>query len=106
MIRLPSEIIIPSLFGSEYEEVDKKIFLTEFMADFTKCVHKKSNDDSAIEYVPTQVVTEYIRHILKSSSGGTYDGIIYPSSANQKDAIVLFDDEELNLVKTGSEDMP
>ena len=104
MIRLPSKIIIPSLFGSEYKEQGNKIFLTEFIADFTKRISTEGNHDSAIEYVPTQVVTEYIRHILKPSSGGSYEGIIYPSSVNQKDAIVLFDDEELDLVKTGFED--
>ena len=108
MIRLPSEITItiPSLFGDEFKEMGKKIFLRNFIVDFTKHVDKKSNDDSAIEYVPTQVVTEYIRHILKLSSGASYDGIIYPSSVNQKDAIVLFDDDELDLLDWGFEDMP
>ena len=33
-----------------------------------------------IEYVPPQVFTEYVRHLLKSPGGASIDGISYPSS--------------------------
>ncbi len=42
--------------------------------------------------VPTQVVTEYFRHIYQTSDGKSIDGMIYPSSKTGEKAIVIFTD--------------
>ncbi len=55
------------------------------------------DDRIHIEYVPTQVVTEYVRNTL-SVEGKPIDGIRYASSRNNSGtAIVLFADQD-NLV--------
>ena len=46
-----------------------------------------------IDYVPNQVVTEYIRFVFSDKTVTGLDGIIYPSSKNWKSkAIVIFAD--------------
>ena len=52
-------------------------FIREFIDDFTKPVDRTS---SSIDYVPTQVVTEYIRRRMKTGNGESFDGIRYESS--------------------------
>ena len=52
-------------------------FIREFIDDFTKPVDRTS---SSIDYVPTQVVTEYIRRRMKTGNGASFDGIRYESS--------------------------
>jgi hypothetical protein len=58
-----------------------------------------------IEYVPTQIVTEFFRYPFSEDNKISIDGIIYPSSKNiGKKACVLFFDsnkckEELVLMK-------
>lgn len=41
----------------------------------------------------------------KTKSGEKFDGIVYPSSKNRKDAVVLFNDEVLKFVDNGFKDM-
>ena len=91
---------IPSIFDSERrEERTDKRFLAEFINDFTKPIEK--NDKSHVEYVPTQVVTEYFRHIFQTDNGAKLDGIMYESSKSlenlstfENSAIVLFANNE------------
>ena len=33
-----------------------------------------------LEYVPTQVITEWFRHVFRTSEGEQIDGIVYPSA--------------------------
>jgi RES domain-containing protein len=73
-------------------------FMHSFVKDITKPVKKDGYEH--IEYVPTQVITEYFRysfvaiHKLKKN----IDGIIFPSSKNRnKRSIVLFMDHEQSL---------
>lgn len=66
-------------------------FLIDFIDDFSKPITR--DDRSHIEYVPTQIVTEYFRHIFRSNKNEKLDGIIYPSSKKKdKSAIVIFAD--------------
>lgn len=44
---------------------------------FIREVSKRVKDEDPLEYVPTQVVTEYVRHLFR---GGTVKAIRYPSS--------------------------
>lgn len=61
--------------------------------DFTKDVKKDGKEH--IEYVPTQVVTEFFRYSFNKNRKYKIDGIIYPSSKNNKnEALVFFWDNE------------
>lgn len=65
----------------------------DFISDFTKPIER--SDREHIDYVPTQIVTEYFRHIFKLNDKTNIDGVIYPSSKNQgKKAIVIFADSK------------
>lgn len=66
-------------------------FLYHLVADMSKGVVKDEMEH--LEYVPTQVVTEYLRYAFKTKSIESIDGIIYPSSKNWRSkAIVIFAD--------------
>lgn len=69
------------------------IFLKSFVEELSKPIEK--NDKSHIEYVPTQVFTEYIRHAYKDEDDNKFEGIIYPSSVNPLGiSCVLFVDND------------
>jgi hypothetical protein len=71
-------------------------FLWNFVTDLSKTVSKDGKEH--IEYVPTQVVTEYIRYILTKNSKSKVGGIIYPSAKFYKrKACVLFLNNEESL---------
>jgi hypothetical protein len=85
---------IPSIFeeGSS-ERRHNLLFLRDFLKDFTQPIKKDGCEH--VEYVPTQVVAEYIRHIYRHPSGASIDGILYPSAkAKGKSACVLFIDND------------
>ena len=44
------------------------------------------DDKVHIKYVPTQVVTEFVRHLLKGAQGEPLDGILYRSSRARVDS--------------------
>jgi hypothetical protein len=49
------------------------------------------NGREHVEYVPTQVVTEYFRHIFATRDGARPDGIVYPSAQHEDgESLVLF----------------
>jgi hypothetical protein len=81
----------PSVFELESREMRHNIrFLHSFLQDFTKPVAKDGREH--IEYVPTQVISEYVRHVLKLG-GNRVDGIVYSSSRRKgHEACVLFFD--------------
>jgi len=73
--KLPS-IEIPSVFSKEYDWriVEAEKFLTEFIAEISQPTR---SEDNLLEYVPTQVLGEYIRKLGA-------EGIAYRSSQNRK----------------------
>lgn len=75
-------IKIPSLFSPEYDHQLNwaKEFLVSFCAEVSKPIN---DDDVSIEYIPTQILSEYIR--MKG-----YDGIRYASSLTNKYNYTLF----------------
>jgi len=81
---------IPSLFDQDRNYLRPPIiFLHSFLSDFAKRIQKDGNEH--IEYVPTQIVTEYFRHIFRDEKGKPIQGIIYPSSLRpNSQSIVLF----------------
>jgi hypothetical protein len=86
-LRQPPEI--PSLFDAEKAK-DRGFarFMQEFIADFQKPVTTGGD----VDFVPTQVVTEYFRSIMRVE-GRSVDGVLYSSTRHQGgDAVVLFAD--------------
>ena len=83
---------VPSLFDEENRyDRDSLSFLNSFVKDFSKPIDRK--DRAHVDYVPTQIVTEYFRHVLTLDSGQKIDGVIYPSSKSVgSNCIVLFAD--------------
>ena len=83
---------IPSIFDTEgrkdYHEIK---FLHQFTEDISKPIPKNSKLEH-IEYIPTQVVTEYFRYIL-SEKYKPIDGLAYRSAKDKKGlCVALFFD--------------
>lgn len=85
---------IPSIFDQTARSDRTWLrFLAEFAADLARPINK---DDTAIEYVPTQIITEYIRDHLPSPDGRPIDAIRYPSSINTPNGVcwVIFANQD------------
>ena len=63
-------------------------FLHHFNENITKRVDPK--DTNHLQYIPTQVFTEFLRYMFKDSKGHQIDGLIYGSSKTMEKNIVLF----------------
>ncbi len=91
LTRMPE---LPSQFDPENR--DKRmplVFLHSFERDLTRPVAR--DDGAHTEYVPTQVVTEYVRHRLTTPDGMRVDGILYRSSRDRnRIAVVLFAEDK------------
>jgi hypothetical protein len=94
MIDLSRPFEVPTIFDEEGKKTRTKLqFLEDFIEDFTKPIDRE--DRAHIDYVPTQIVTEYFRHVFKTADGIPCDGVIYPSSKSPgKRALVIFADSE------------
>jgi hypothetical protein len=81
---------IPSVFDTErHGTIHALRFLHAFAADISQPIARDGREH--IEYVPTQIVTEYFRRIFRLADGSSLDGIIYRSSRNAgTEALVLF----------------
>lgn len=99
VIDLSSIPEIPSYFDkSQWQHFYHVVFLHDFVEDLVKPISRDAKVH--IEYVPTQVVTEFLRYALKNKAKKRIrvDGIIYPSSRiNGNKACVLFSDHEESL---------
>ena len=74
MDRLQS-FFIPSLLDPKLQKLRPYYrFMRDFITDFTKPIER--SDRAHAEYVPTQVVTEYFRHVYRTEEGAQIDGII------------------------------
>jgi hypothetical protein len=87
-----SKIPYISPFDQEHWELfDRLQFLHRFLDDVSKPVAHDGKEH--IEYIPTQVITEYFRHKFFRNGSEPIDGIIYPSSKNRRlNACVIFMD--------------
>ena len=69
----------PSMFnGQTQDERGPLRFLHRFVMEATIPITKDGAEH--IEYVPTQVVTEFFQHILVDDNGNHFDGLLYPSA--------------------------
>lgn len=86
---------ITSLFDkAKWEDFHSIVFLHDFVDNLVKPISRDAKIH--LEYVPTQIVTEYFRYARsKKKIRIKVDGIIYPSSKNPGlNACVLFFDHE------------
>lgn len=63
-------------------------FLHYFNENITKRVDPK--DTNHLQYIPTQVFTEFLRYMFRDAKGEQVDGLIYGSSKTEEKNIVLF----------------
>lgn len=85
---------LPSIFDSKSR---KNYYLVLFFLTFAKEIAKEIHHDGRqhIEYIPTQILTEYFRYVFEDISEIKVDGIKYNSSKAPNDkCIVLFLDNE------------
>ncbi|MBB5645914.1 HEPN-associated N-terminal domain-containing protein [Pedobacter cryoconitis] len=108
LTKLPA---LPSIFDpAKRNNYFSIMFLEKFVQDLSKPIEKDGSEH--IEYVPTQIITEYFRYTYEDRTGGSVDGIIYPSSKlGGKYACVLFYDhvesiKKLEFVDTKLETTP
>ena len=81
---------MPSIFDERHRHLRPGIqFLTRFIADFVRPIVKDGREH--IEYVPTQIVTEYFRHVYPAGEGGPVQGVLYNSAQDADgECCVLF----------------
>lgn len=84
----------PSIFGvKNKKKYYLKLFLSSFIQDISKEIKKDGKEH--IEYVPTQVVTEFLKYSFNKNRKNNISGIIYPSSQhkNHKSCVFFWDDD-------------
>jgi hypothetical protein len=81
---------VPSVFDIDHQGLIHPLrFLHEFAEDISQPIARDGREH--IDYVPTQIVTEYFRRVFRTSDGLQLDGIIYRSAKNPAErAFVLF----------------
>jgi hypothetical protein len=84
---------LPSIFDdNRRNEREGLIFLEHFIEEISKPVTKDGSEH--IEYVPSQVVSEYFALVFQPAKGKNLDGILYPSSVHSGGRnLVLFPSE-------------
>lgn len=81
---------IPGVFDRENRHLRRPIsFLHEFVEELARPIERNRREH--VDYVPTQVVTEFIRHRHRTPDNSAIDGILYRSSREYGDiSVVLF----------------
>lgn len=78
------------LFDEEIPEgiINSQIFLRHFVKDISQPIKKDGSEN--IDYVPTQIVTEYLKYKCLAPNGKRVRGILYPSSLGKGESCALF----------------
>jgi hypothetical protein len=81
---------VPTVFEVERREIRPwLLFLHQFSDEVSKPVDHAQREH--LEYVPTQIVTEYFRHAFESEYGARVDGLLYRSASREDGrCVVLF----------------
>lgn len=94
---------VPSIFDECNRHLRTPlIFLHSFLRDVTRPIKKDGREH--IEYVPTQIVSEYFRYVFRDSKKAPIKGIIYPSSIVNRGASCALFFENDNVVQDGNFD--
>lgn len=90
---------IPSVFEPEkYDERHNVIFLRRLRDALTAEIKKDGREH--IDYIPTQVVSEYFRYRFNDNQGSRVDGLYYPSVKNPAGMnAVIFESDNDELKK-------
>ena len=90
LLDLTQKIEMPSFYeADESDYYEEAAFLASFIADITQPIERDGREH--IEYVPTQIVTEYLRRTFRAPDDKHLDGIIYPSAHTSRGkCLVLF----------------
>ena len=83
-----TDIPKPMFWEQKQDYREQLSFLNIFSKEISKPADK--DDKNHIEYVPTQVFTEYLRFVFKYYGKDNLDGLKYRSSINNRPCIVLF----------------
>ena len=67
------------------------LFLKQFHKEIARPLKK---EETEVEYVPSQIFTEYLRYLCKGRNEKPYDGIIYSSSLTGERNVALFYDNK------------
>ena len=89
VIDLTQHLRCPSIFSDKRHKHEMVQFLYKFTDEISKPVAHDGSEH--IEYVPTQVVSEYFAQAFKDAKSKRVDGLIYPSAVVQSGKnLVLF----------------
>ena len=89
VIDLSHHLRCPSVFSEKRPEYEMVQFLYAFRDEISKTVAHDGSEH--VEYVPTQVVSEYFSQVFTYSVGKKVDGLVYPSAVvNGGKNLVLF----------------
>lgn len=85
---------VPSIFDEKRRDLRTAAsFLHHFASEVSKPLPSLARED--VDYVPTQIVTEFVRDVLGGRDGQSYMGIVYRSAARSEGlSCVLFVDAE------------
>lgn len=99
LVELPET---PSIFDLVYGDIrDLVLFTRWFVGQITKPV--LAHDRPQVDYIPSQVVAEYIRFAMTRDDGTPIDGIRFPSVAHDRGVnFALFDGPELHEIHNPS----
>ena len=86
VIDLSKKIEIPGLYSINNYLIEPIIFINSFAEIICKPINDER--DEYLEYIPTQIIVEYIRHVFFKE--GKIKGIIYNSSKTNGNNIALF----------------
>jgi hypothetical protein len=91
--RLPEP---PSFFAQVRYDRDHLLFLRRFVESITQPVEHDGREH--IEYVPSQIVTEYFRHRYRMQENSAMDGIQYPSAQcrRSRSVVIFASQDDLN----------
>ena len=79
----------PSFWFGDRNDRDRVRFLKAFIESISQPVTHDGREH--IDYVPSQIVTEYFRHVYRTEEGKQIDGIMFPSARIKKGRnVVIF----------------
>jgi hypothetical protein len=89
LVDLTNLPMIPSIFDNDKRNVREAwIFLHDFARELSQPI--KRNGHEHIDYIPSQVITEYLRFVHKDKTKVNIDGILYNSTKHKGKCCVLF----------------
>jgi RES domain len=94
---------IPSLFDVPRRDARPSlIFLHRFARELSQPFDREEREH--LEYVPTQIITEYFRHAYEAEYGTRVDGLVYRSSVHEGGRCIVLFIENDEFATAGGDD--